>query len=100
LQCLVDSFVKTIKILGNKSSYFRCEQGKTWLETELPVAVQETCTATPTTPEQVVPRKAFEDLTGRGKRKRVSSLFVQTPDAEELRFLQEKIPKRRRLDMP
>jgi hypothetical protein len=62
--------------------------------------VQEIGPGTPTTPDQVAPRKPFADLTGRGKRKRVSSLFVRTPDSEELSFLQEKNRKRRRLDMP
>jgi hypothetical protein len=59
LKVLVETFARTIRVLKGKN-VFRCEQGKSWLETDLPVAVQETCPAPLTTPEQVAPSKILQ----------------------------------------
>ena len=95
LNTLAITFLRTWKITKKREGFFNNPNGQAWLEKELPV------------PNNAMPirgsfggRKPFPELSERGKRGRVLSLFTREPQLDELEFVYSRSSiKKRRLTM-
>ncbi len=89
LNTLVTTFLAAWKKIKKRELFLTNPQGKAWLEKELP----EPSNATPKS-ESFAGQKAFEELSDKGKRGRVISLFTRTPEVDELDYLYSRTIKR------
>ena len=92
LDTLVTTFLSAWKKIKKRELFLTTPRGKAWLEKELPVSSN----AKPKS-ASFAGRKTFEELSDRGKRGRVISLFTRTPEVDELDYLYSRTIKKRRL---